>query len=378
MLPVDKLAAIARRFRELEDLLCRAEIVSDRQQFLKLSRERSESEHVVAAYERYVVLLRKIEEDEAALADPELREMVEHELPELKKEQEGLEDEIRLALLPSDPNDAKNTILEIRSGEGGEEAALFAADLFKMYARYAEGRSWKLEVLSVSEASAGGYKEVIALVTGRPSAGIAGVYSQLRFEGGVHRVQRVPATETQGRIHTSTATVAVLPEAEDVDIQLDEAADLQISIAASGGPGGQGVNTTNSAVQILHKPTGMIVKCQDERSQIKNKAKAMKILKSRLYDIEREKQEQAVAAERRGMVSTGERSMKVRTYNYPQNRVTDHRIKLTLNKLDRIINGGDLHELIGALQSNRQAERLEASGLGTGKRTTFGGADEDD
>ena len=376
MLPLDKLSSIARRFRELEDMLCRPEIVGDRQAYQKLSRERSENESLVAAYERYVALRKKIEEDEAALADPELRELVEGELPELHAEQSKLEETIRLLLLPSDPADAKNTILEIRSGEGGEEAALFAADLFKMYARYAETKGWKLEVMNVSEAAAGGYKEVIALVTGRAVAGTTtGVYSQLRFEGGVHRVQRVPATEQQGRIHTSTATVAVLPEAEEVDVHIDEAKDLEISIAASGGPGGQGVNTTNSAVQLLHKPTGMIVKCQDERSQIKNKAKALKLMRSRLLDLEREKQDQAVAAERRGMVSTGERSMKVRTYNYPQNRVTDHRIKLTLNKLDRIIQG-DLSELIGALQSYRQAELLRAGGLDSGPPPPMRGDDD--
>jgi peptide chain release factor 1 len=370
MLPLDKLASIARRFRELEDMLCRPDIVSDRQAFQKLSKERAEIEPVAQLFERYRGLLKEVEDNEAALADPELRELAEPELARLKQEIPALEDEIRLALLPQDPNDARNTILEIRAGEGGEEAALFAADLFKMYARWAETRGWKIEVMSISEASAGGYKELVALVTGK------NVYSALRFEGGVHRVQRVPATETQGRIHTSTATVAVLPEAEDVDVHIDEAKDLEISIAASGGPGGQGVNTTNSAVQILHKPTGMIVKCQDERSQIKNKAKAMKILRARLLDIEREKQDQAVAAERRGMVSTGERSMKVRTYNYPQNRVTDHRIKLTLNKLDRVI-AGDLDELIAALQSNRQAELLRAGGLDSGAAPVgYGGADD--
>ena len=375
MLPLDKLQSLARRFRELEDMLCRAEIVSDRQQFLKLSRERSELEGITGAYDRHVALTRKIAEDEAALSDPELREMVEMELPELKAEQEKLEDEIRLLLLPTDPNDSKNTILEIRSGEGGEEAALFAADLFKMYARYSETKGWKLEVMNISEASAGGYKEVIALITGRASASQAGVYSQMRFEGGVHRVQRVPQTETQGRIHTSTATVAVLPEAEEIDVQIDEAKDLEISIAASGGPGGQGVNTTNSAVQLLHKPTGMIVKCQDERSQIKNKAKAMKVLRARLLDLARAKQEQEIGDERRGMVSTGERSMKVRTYNYPQNRVTDHRIRLTLNKLDRIVQG-DLDELIRALQANRQAALMQAEGIGGDAPVSMGDGDD--
>jgi len=377
MLPVDKLGSIARRYHELEDMLCRPEIVGDRQQFQKLSKERSELEHVAHAYERYAKLLENIAESEAALADPELRELAEAELPELKGQRTALEDEIRILLLPTDPNDSKNVILEIRAGEGGEEAALFAADLFKMYAKYAESKNWKLEVMNVSEASAGGYKEVIALVSGRPTDGKNGVYSQLRFEGGVHRVQRVPQTEAQGRIHTSTATVAVLPEAEDVDVHIDEARDLEISIAASGGPGGQGVNTTNSAVQLLHKPTGMIVKCQDERSQIKNKAKALKILRSRLLDIEREKADAAVAAERRGMVSTGERSMKVRTYNYPQNRVTDHRIKLTLNKLERIVSG-DLSEVIGALQSHRQAELLRAGGLDGGAPAPQYSGDNDD
>lgn len=371
MLPVEKLSSIARRYHELEDMLCRPEIVGDRNQFQKLSKERSEIEPVAQAFERYDALTKNIATTEAALSDPELRELAEAELPELQGQKTSLEDEIRVLLIPTDPNDQKNVILEIRGGEGGEEAALFAADLFKMYTRYAETKGWKLEVMSLSEASAGGYKEVVALVSGR-----GGVYSHLRFEGGVHRVQRVPATETQGRIHTSTATVAVLPEAEEVDVHIDEAKDLEISIAASGGPGGQGVNTTNSAVQLLHKPTGMIVKCQDERSQIKNKAKAMKILRSRLLDIEREKADAAVAAERRGMVSTGERSMKVRTYNYPQNRVTDHRIKLTLNKLDRIVSG-DLSEVISALQSNRQAELLRAGGLDTGPAPIASGADDD-
>lgn len=370
MLPVEKLGSIARRYHELEDMLCRPEIVGDRQQFQKLSKERSEIEGVTAAYERYDALLKDLATTEAALSDPELRELAEAELPALQKKKTELEDEIRLLLIPTDPNDAKNVILEIRAGEGGEEAALFAADLFKMYTRYAEQKAFRIEVMSLSEASAGGYKELVALVTGR------GVYSELRFEGGVHRVQRVPATEAQGRIHTSTATVAVLPEADEVDVHIDEAKDLEISIAASGGPGGQGVNTTNSAVQILHKPSGIIVKCQDERSQIKNKAKAMKILRSRLLDIEREKADAAVAAERRGMVSTGERSMKVRTYNYPQNRVTDHRIKLTLNKLDRIVNG-DLGELISALQAHRQAELLRAGGLDTSAPPLATGSDDD-
>jgi peptide chain release factor 1 len=320
----------------------------------------------MVGYEAFKVKSEELVKAKELLDDPDFRELAQAEIASLTNEVAALEASIRLMLLPKDPNDAKNTILEIRSGEGGEEAALFAADLFRMYARFAETRGWKIDILTSSESATGGYKEVIALIVGKD------VYSQLRFEGGVHRVQRVPATETQGRIHTSTATVAVLPEAEDVDVTLDEK-DLEISIAASGGPGGQGVNTTNSAVQLLHKPTGIIVKCQDERSQLKNKAKALKVLKSRLLDIEREKQEAAQSAERRSMVSTGERSQKIRTYNYPQNRVTDHRIRITLNKLDRIIEG-DLDELITALRTTRQAELLgEVSAM---PRSSGGGEDD--
>ena len=355
MLPIAKLEQLTRRYGELDDLLCQPAVLADRHQLSKLNKERTELEPVVQAFSRYRDLEKKIKDDEEALADPDLRELAETELPGLQSERGDLEKSIELLLLPQDPNDKKNTILEIRSGEGGEEAALFAADLFRMYSRYAEVKGWKIEILSISESATGGIKECIALVAGRE------VYSQLRFEGGVHRVQRVPATETQGRIHTSTATVAVLPEADDVDVQLDEK-DLEISIAASGGPGGQGVNTTNSAVQILHKPSGIIVKCQDERSQLKNKAKALKVLRSRLLDLERERQEQQEAQTRRSMVSTGERSQKIRTYNFPQNRVTDHRIRLTLAKLDRVING-DLDEMVTALRTHHQAERLQAAGI---------------
>jgi peptide chain release factor 1 len=356
MLPVEKLEQLSRRYKELDELLCRPEVLSDRNQISKLNKERSDIEPLMHQFSLYREIEKKIRDDEEALTDPELRDLVLHELPELQTKREGLARAIELLLLPQDPNDKKNTIIEIRSGEGGEEAALFAADLFRMYARHAETLGWKVEVLSLSESATGGYKECIALVSGKE------VYSQLRFEGGVHRVQRVPATETQGRIHTSTATVAVLPEADDIDVQVDDK-DLEISIAASGGPGGQGVNTTNSAVQVLHKPSGIIVKCQDERSQLKNKSKALKVLKARLYDIEREKQEAALSAERRGMVGTGERSQKIRTYNYPQNRVSDHRIRLTLNKLDRII-AGDLSELITALRTHRQASLLQLAGGG--------------
>ena len=369
MLPIEKLEQLARRYADLDELMCKPDVLANSKELQRLNKERTDLEPVVQGFARFLNVEKRIREGAAALADPELRELAEMELSELGPEKETLERELELLLLPKDPAEAKNTILEIRSGEGGEEAALFAADLFRMYARYAEVKRWSIEVLSVSEATAGGYKEVIALVIGKD------VYSSLRFEGGVHRVQRVPQTETQGRIHTSTATVAVLPEADEVDVQLDDK-DLEFSIAASGGPGGQGVNTTNSAVQILHRPSGLIVKCQDERSQLKNKAKALKVLRSRLLDIEREKQDAALSAERRGMVGTGERSQKIRTYNYPQNRVSDHRIRLTLNKLDRVI-AGDLEELITALRTHRQAALLEST-LGIKRDVTHAGMGSED
>jgi peptide chain release factor 1 len=355
MLPTEKLEQLVRRYGEIDEQLCRPDVLSDRAKTSKLNKERSDLEPVVHAFSRYQELDKRLVESHDALSDPELRDLAQAEISEVEAERGKLEQSIQLLLLPPDPTDQKNTILEIRSAEGGEEAALFAADLFRMYARYAERKKWKVEVLSLSESATGGYKECIALVSGKD------VYAQLRFEGGVHRVQRVPVTEQQGRIHTSTATVAVLPEADDFDVHIDEK-DLEISIAASGGPGGQGVNTTNSAVQLVHKPTGMIVKCQDERSQLKNKAKALKVLRARLLEREREKREEHEAATRRSMVSTGERSQKIRTYNFPQNRVTDHRIRLTLAKLDRMIDG-DLDELVTALRTSREAERLQAAGV---------------
>ncbi len=350
MLPHDKLDALAARFRGLDDRMCDPVVLADANLLGKLVKERSDLAPIVEAWGRHKDLVRNLDEDEAALNDPELRPLVEDEIPELKAKIAKLTREIQILLVPADPHEERNTILEIRAGEGGEEASLFAADLFRMFSRYAESKRWAIEILSQSESSSGGVKELIAQVTGN------GAYGELRFEAGVHRVQRVPATETQGRIHTSTATVAVLPEAEEVDVVIDDK-DLEISIAASGGPGGQGVNTTNSAVQIQHKPTGMIVKCQDERSQLKNKAKAMKVLRARLLDIEQQKQASQVSADRRSMVGTAERSQKIRTYNFPQNRVTDHRIKLTLNKLEKVLSG-DLSEMIAALRSHRQAELL--------------------
>jgi peptide chain release factor 1 len=351
MIPVEKLQTVVRRSHEIDNLMCDPTVIGSPARLRELNRERSHILPVVEAFGRWQDITRRIAEDREMLDDPELGALAREELPTLESSLGELEQQIRILLLPRDPNDEKNTLLEIRAGTGGEEAALFAADLFRMYARYAETRGWKVEILSTSEASAGGFKEVIALVAGD------NVYSRLRHEGGVHRVQRVPATESQGRIHTSTATVAVLPEAEEVEIEIDEK-DLRFDIAASGGPGGQGVNTTNSAVQITHLPTGMIVKCQDERSQIKNRARAMKILRSRLLDIAIREQDAAIRDERRDMVKGGDRSEKIRTYNYPQNRVTDHRIGLTLYKLDRVV-AGEIDELLDALLASYQAARLE-------------------
>jgi peptide chain release factor 1 len=352
MIPAAKLESLSRRFAEVEQLQCDPKVLSDSRAMTALNRERAQLLPVVEAFGKWTHLTKQIADDREALSDPELGPLAEAELPELVSQLEALERDIQILLLPRDPNDERNTILEIRAGTGGEEAALFAADLFRMYTRHAETRGWRVEIMTTSEAAAGGLKEVIALVTGNR------VFSSLKYEGGVHRVQRVPATEAQGRIHTSTATVAVLPEAEEVDVDIDEK-DLKVDIAASGGPGGQGVNTTNSAVQITHLPTGMIVKCQDERSQLKNRAKAMKVLRSRLLDIEQQKQADSIRDERRGMVGGGDRSEKIRTYNFPQNRLTDHRIGLTLYKLDRVMEG-DLNEMLDAVVAHHQAVLLEA------------------
>ncbi|MBX3131513.1 MAG: peptide chain release factor 1 [Polyangiaceae bacterium] len=353
MIPEEKLQSIVRRSEEVEQLLCDPKVLGAPDELRALNRERRQLEPVVKAFADFVQLSRRISDNREMLADPELGELARDELPELEARHAELERSIRVLLLPKDPNDDRNTLLEIRAGTGGEEAALFAADLLRMYVRYAETKGWQVEQLSSSEASAGGVKEAILLVTGDR------VFSSLKYESGVHRVQRVPATEAQGRIHTSTATVAVLPEADDVEVTLDDK-DLRFDIAASGGPGGQGVNTTNSAVQITHLPTGMIVKCQDERSQLKNKAKALKILRSRLLDIEQQRQAESIRDERRTMVKAGDRSEKIRTYNFPQNRLTDHRIGLTLYKLDRVIEG-ELGELVDALVTWHQAAQLEAT-----------------
>lgn len=354
MIPRQKLDAIVARFRELEDLLCRPEIAADGKRYAKLSRERAELNELVETYREFLKTEEQIRDDKEALNDPELRELVEEELPILETKLGELKDEIDLLLLPKDPNDEKDVFLEIRAGAGGEEAALFAGDLFRMYSRYAERLGWKIEITSMSEASAGGIKEIIAIVTGDK------VYSRLRFEAGVHRVQRVPATESGGRIHTSTATVAVLPEADEVEVAIDEK-DLEISKTAAGGPGGQGVNTTMSAINLRHIPSGIIVRAEEERSQHQNLARAMQILRAKLLEIAERERSDAIRDERRSMVGSGDRSEKIRTYNYPQNRVTDHRVQLTLHSLDAVMEG-DLDELLTVLRSHYQAELLRASG----------------
>ncbi len=350
MIPTGKLQQSTRRLEEVNELLCDPAVLGDPRKLNELNRERSRLEPVVREFERYQALLTQIADNREMLTDPELGALAKEELPSLEEELAELERSLQILLLPQDPDDDKNTVLEIRGGTGGEEAALFAADLFRMYCRYAETEGWKVEILNQSDASAGGLKEVVALITGQR------VYSRLKYESGVHRVQRVPVTEAQGRVHTSTATVAVLPEAEEVDIELPEK-DLRWDFAAASGPGGQAVNTTNSAAQVTHLPTGIFVKCMTERSQLKNKSQALKILRSRLLDIERTKQEEAIRDERRSQVKAGDRSEKIRTYNFPQNRLTDHRLNLTLYKLDRVIEG-DLKELIESIVSHYQAEQL--------------------
>lgn len=354
MIPLDKLDRLAARYREIEEFLCRPEVATDSKRLRQLSRERADLTELVAAYARYRDLATQLAGNKELLTDPELRELAQAEIPELEQALTSLDEKIALLLLPKDPNDERNTILEIRSGTGGEEAALFARDLFRMYCRYAEQRGWKVEVTSISEAAAGGIKEVLAMVSGDC------VYSELRFEGGVHRVQRVPATESQGRVHTSAATVAVLPEADEVDVEIDPK-DLEITKTGAGGPGGQGVNTTNSAVNLKHVPTGICVRSEEQRSQHQNLARAMQILRAKLLETAQREQTEAIGAERRSMVRSGDRSEKVRTYNYPQNRVTDHRIGLTLHSLDRVV-AGDLGELLTALRSHHQAELLESQG----------------
>jgi peptide chain release factor 1 len=357
----ERLAQIEAKYEELTQALASPEIMADSGRYQKTAKAHSDLTPIVEKYREYKDLKRGIAESKVMLAeesDAEMRAYAQEELTKLEQRVQQVEQELKFLLVPKDPNDDKNVILEIRAGTGGDEATLFAAEIFRMYARYAEGQRWKVEVLSTSESGAGGLKEVIAIIEGK------GAYSRLKYESGVHRVQRVPETEQQGRVHTSAVTVAVLPEAEDVDIKIDPK-DLRIDTFCSSGPGGQGVNTTYSAVRITHLPTNTVVTSQDERSQIKNRSKAMRVLRARLYEVELERQQQALASERRSMVGTGDRSEKIRTYNFPQNRVTDHRIGLTLHQLPEVLDG-KLQPLIDPVTTYFQAEKLKGSGDGLG------------
>ena len=352
----DKLAVLETKFQDLSEKINDPDVIADQEQWQKYMREHAELTPIVDAYRQYRAAKGEAEEAEEILreeSDGELKQMAQLQLEEAKAEIDRLSEELKIMLLPKDPNDSKNVIIEIRGGAGGDEAALFAAELFRMYTLYAESKRWKAEILSSSPTDIGGYKEVSFSIEG------AGAYSRLKFESGVHRVQRIPATESGGRIHTSTVTVAVLPEVEEVEVEINPN-DLRIDVFRAGGPGGQCVNTTDSAVRITHLPTGIVVSCQDEKSQHKNKDKAMKILRSRVYEAEQQKQHAEIAAERKSQVGTGDRSERIRTYNFPQGRVTDHRIGLTLHKLDAVLSG-NLDEVIDALITEDQSRKLAAS-----------------
>ena len=352
----EKLKSVEKRYEELTQQLSDPDVISDQQRFQKMAKERASLTELVETYRQWRRAEKELKDNQELIQteqDQELRKMAQEEIGRLEGQLEELQNRLKVLLLPTDPNDEKNILLEIRAGTGGEEAALFAADLFRMYSRFAEQKGWKVEVLGQNTTGLGGFKELIALISGDR------VYSELKYESGVHRVQRVPTTEASGRIHTSACTVAVLPEAEDVDLQIDDK-DLRIDVFRASGPGGQGVNRTDSAVRITHLPSNMVVVCQDERSQHKNKAKAMKILKSRLLDMEQMKQEKERAAKRRSMVKSGDRSEKIRTYNFPQNRMTDHRINLTLHNLETMLDGR-LDDVIIPLRTHFQMEAMKDS-----------------
>jgi len=350
---LDKLLLIEEKYDNLTELLMDPKVLAVQSELQKYSREHAELQPIVEKIREYKKLLSEMESTEELLktGDSELKELAQTEFEELKKKRPLLENELKLMLIPTDPRDAKNVILEIRAGTGGEEAALFGAALLRMYTKYAESKKWKVELISINSTGIGGIKEVVASIQGK------GVYSKLKYESGVHRVQRVPSTEASGRIHTSAATVAVLPEAEDVDVKID-AKDLRIDTFCSSGAGGQSVNTTYSAVRIVHVPTGLVVQCQDERSQTKNRDKAMKVLRARLYEIQMEEKDKERAQERKSQVGSGDRSERIRTYNYPQNRVTDHRTGLTLYKLEQVLEG-HLDELFDSLTTDFNAARLQ-------------------
>ncbi len=353
---LDRLQQTEARYNELTAKMTDPAVLSDQDEYRKVSKAQSELSDAVAKFRDWKKAEAELRDARAMLSesDPDLRQMAELEVTRLEPEVAGIESDLQILLLPKDPNDEKNVVLEIRKGAGGDEASLFAGEVFRMYTRYAEEQGWKVEVTSLSESSVGGLSEVIAMISGKR------VYSRLKYESGVHRVQRVPSTETQGRVHTSTITVVVMPEADEVDVQVD-AKDLRIDTFCSSGPGGQSVNTTYSAVRITHLPTNTVVSCQDEKSQIKNRSKAMQVLRSRLYQMEMERQLAQIGAERKSMVGTGDRSEKIRTYNFPQNRVTDHRIGLTLHQLDLVIEGR-MQPIVDALTSYYQSARLRDQG----------------
>jgi peptide chain release factor 1 len=348
-----KLEEVEDRYLQLEKSLSDPEVIRNQASYQKLAKEHAELSPLTARYRRYKSLADQAQENKELLEDPDpqMRELAKGEIEAIKVQLSRIEEEIRLLLLPKDPNDDKNTLLEIRAGTGGEEAALFAADLFRMYSKLAEALGWKVEIMSEHPTGMGGYKEIIALIEGK------GAYSKLKYESGVHRVQRVPATEAQGRLHTSAVTVAVLPEAEEVDIVIDPE-EIRVDVFRSSGPGGQSVNTTDSAIRVTHLPTGLVVSCQDEKSQHKNKAKALKVLRARLLDLKVKEQQDKISEDRKSQVGSGDRSERIRTYNFPQNRLTDHRIGLTLYRLDTIMEG-NLSEVINPLATFYQAEQLK-------------------